>query len=831
MAQSYITDAGALIIPGAYSQITVQSAPSGITTTGVLMIVAEADAGPDYSLEESLNDNAFGPDQAADVISKYKSGPLVDAFKSAVAAANDPNILGSFNRAILVKSNPSTKASSTLLNYSAADYATLQDRSYGKLGNLISSVVTAEQDEVAPTTGAFLLLPPISSVNINVRVNGGAAQALTLTAAELPSAMVSALDGLTDVDATGGVNRGLLGTVTGTIALAAISGMNVTVTRSISWSAPPVVGDIFYIPTTSPLATTQTTNAGSYVVTAVGAANLSATKLHNAAGSQTVTTAPVTQSAVSVAATSDVAAFSPVTISVSASDPLDGVGKSLEINELTTGTHLLSYLCFSYDTTNGAVASTWVSTAAAPKVINSAAEYIPTLTISRQLDGVTEDISAGGAVALKIGYAGTSASLVNNGTTVTITVVGGAGTSPAAITLADHPTISDLAAYINSLTGFTAAPGTTVIGSQPSTSLDQGTFTIGSTHGSYTGRIKQDAYKFFNTVATDSALAELDAQATAGLPAPQSLAFLAGGTKGATTDAIFDAAVDALELCRGNFLIPCFSRDASSDVADGLTDASSTYTIANIHAYSRAHALKMSTMKRKRNRQAFLSTRTTFANAQNVAGNIASFRCSMTFQDVKDTGANGIVQFQPWMAAVKAAAIQAAGFYRPIVRKGIAISGALQAAGDFNDQNDSQMENALLAGLLPIRQDETGGFYWVSDQTTYGADSNFFRNSIQAVYVADVLALTVQQRMERAFVGQSLADVTASMGLSTLEGIMEDMRRLKLIAASDDAPKGFKNATIRITNGAMVVAFEAKLAGALYFIPINVAISQVSQSA
>jgi hypothetical protein len=239
----------------------------------------------------------------------------------------------------------------------------------------------------------------------------------------------------------------------------------------------------------------------------------------------------------------------------------------------------------------------------------------------------------------------------------------------------------------------------------------------------------------------------------------------------------------------------------------------------------------MSTFKRKRNRLAVLSIRSSFTTDKNTAGNIASARCAMTYQDVKDSGANGIVQFQPWMGAVKAASMQAAGFYRPIVRKVINISGALQAAGDFNDQNDSNMEAALEAGLLPIRQSETGGFFWVSDQTTYGKDNNFVYNSLGAMYNADIIALTASSRMEQAFVGQSIADVSASMALTTLENILEDFKRLKLISPSDDAPKGFKNAAIKIVGPAMYVNVEVKLAGALYFIVLNFLVSQVTQAA
>ncbi|MBA3350950.1 MAG: hypothetical protein H0U23_00740 [Blastocatellia bacterium] len=85
--------------------------------------------------------------------------------------------------------------------------------------------------------------------------------------------------------------------------------------------------------------------------------------------------------------------------------------------------------------------------------------------------------------------------------------------------------------------------------------------------------------------------------------------------------------------------------------------------------------------------------------------------------------------------------------------------------------------------------------------------------------------------MERAFVGQSVADVSAALALSTLEAIMDDFKRIKLIAASDDAPKGFKNASIKIKGPSMVVNIEIKLAGSIYFVPISILVSQVSQSA
>ena len=60
---------------------------------------------------------------------------------------------------------------------------------------------------------------------------------------------------------------------------------------------------------------------------------------------------------------------------------------------------------------------------------------------------------------------------------------------------------------------------------------------------------------------------------------------------------------------------------------------------------------------------------------------------------------------------------------------------------------------------------------------------------------------------------------------------MFDFLRLRWIAPSDDAPKGYQNAVVRISGGVRQIAIEVKLAGLIYFVPISLTISQVEQSA
>ena len=844
MAQQDVTDNGVLIVPGAYGQVQVQNNPTNLGTSGVILLVGESDSGPRFSDESDLSLNAFGPDQIVDFTKKYGSGPLVDAFRGAASAANDPNISGSFSSIIAVKTNTPTRAKATLLAPGASPYAYLLDASNGRTGNFISYTTTISTAESLPTTGPLIICPPQVTANPLFGVNGGVPVSATLTVGMLPSAMKTAIDALAGVACTGGVNRSILTSAAGTLAITVDSGNQVHFTvAGNTFVNVPTVGDILYLPSTSPL---TANNEGTYVVTAATSTRIDAYKLLDAAGAGTVLSAPTTQAGQTIAATTDIQAFSPLVITLEAGAAIQGVGKSLEIsNGNTSPVTSVSGLCFVFSgasSTPPASTSPMISVAGAGKIITSTAEQAVDINVARQSDSLSQDVITGGDIYLTLGFNGgsmvpTATATVSNGFLTTSISSGGTNLS---IRLSDYATINDLVAYINTQSLYFAAPGSVSLGQASPLDLDQVTAVgIGATFVntvSGPGRIKADGVNFQRDVNAGSTLVTVGAISPAiqpsGLPDVNSMAFLAGGAKGPTLAADVSAAFTALEGVRGNFVVPLFSRDATLDIAAGTTDSSSTYTIDAVHALARSHVLKMSQLKRRRPRQAFLSYRGTFKDAQTKAGNMASSRCAMFFQDIKQVNSVGtIVQFQPWMAAVKAAGMQAAGFYRAIVSKFIDISGALQAAGDYNDQLDSSAEAALTYGLCPIVRDITGGYRWVSDQTTYTKDNNFVYNSIQAMYDADQVNTTCQTRMEGMFVGQSVADISASIALTAFEGILSDLKRLKLLAASDDAPKGYRKPVINIIGPAMACSVEIKLAGAIYFITINFLATPVVSSA
>jgi hypothetical protein len=439
--------------------------------------------------------------------------------------------------------------------------------------------------------------------------------------------------------------------------------------------------------------------------------------------------------------------------------------------------------------------------------------------------GLNETFVAKAEVAFSMGYVGTTATMTINSTSLTTTVTGGSGAN-LSLTLSDYSTIQALVDYINSQTGYHAEVSGINVQANPSILDKVSAIGICSTASSLApGRVKKGLNSYKNILATSKAVS-FTATATGGLPAPtSSYTFLTGGTKGYSTSANITSALSKLEGIDTNFVIPLFSRNASLDSADNLTDSSSTYTIDAIHAAVKTHCLKMSQIKLKKNRIALLSYKGLFKDAKTKSGAIASSRGTLSFQDVKV----GSSTYQPWYASCLAAGMQAAGFYKGIVKRFVNASSYVDPS-DFDSGSPGDVESALEAGML-ILETTNSGVRWVSDQTTYGFDSNFVYNSLQAMYLSDVLSLDFAQSIGDAFVGKSLADIDAGVVLSWITAKMDVYKKSKMVAASDDAPLGFKNVKIEISGPTMTVSLEIKLATSLYFIPITMEISEVQSSA
>ncbi len=620
-----------------------------------------------------------------------------------------------------------------------------------------------------------------------------------------------------------GLNRSSLVNLTGSGVSVSASGssLRLNVLSTVIFAsglATPQVGDNLYIPSGSVVVGAGSANVGWYTVTTVNnvtsSCYLVASRLSNGAPvnvvSATITSTP----------NADIKIVRPW---------VDGQVANMEIvdNSGTTG------LTAVFRELGTSTAATFISSASDPVLIE-ATNYEATIDVSRSVDNVQESyVGVGGNPALQLGYLGTTATVSVSANSLVFTVTGGSGAN-LSLTLSNFGSLSALADFIDSQTGYAAAVPNNAIGALAPTVLDRGVFGIATSTAAdvLPGVIKKDSYDFEQAILQSPTVeATLGTAGHAGLPEPSAVAFLAGGTRAGTTGAQFNAGVDELGKVSCNFVIPLFSQDASADIAAELTDASSTYTIAAINAYIKSHCLSMSTPKKKKNRLGMCSIKSTFAGAKAQALSLASARTALMIQDVKAVSLSGaITQFQPWYGACVAGAMQAIGLYRSISRKFANVSGIVNPSG-FSPKDDGQLEDALLSGMLILESPSTGGFRFVSDQTTYGKDSNFVFNSLQVMYTGDYMAIDLANSFDNFAVGQAISDISAGAALVFLQTKMGQYFNNKLIAPSGSANAGYDSATVTIDGPVMRIGVNAYITNAIQFVLISFDVSQVQQSA
>jgi hypothetical protein len=178
-----------------------------------------------------------------------------------------------------------------------------------------------------------------------------------------------------------------------------------------------------------------------------------------------------------------------------------------------------------------------------------------TLNVNRQKDNIQEALSAGGEIALKVGYLGTTATLTIDDTPCRSP----APVEPEATSASASRTSRRSATWPRSST---ARPATKPMSARRSSAsfrprrwTTSRPIGICSTFGEEPGRVKIDGYRFFNKVGESTLVQLQDAagtvlQAGSGLPQPvATLTYLAGGAKGVTTDADVTAASPPSRRC------------------------------------------------------------------------------------------------------------------------------------------------------------------------------------------------------------------------------------------------------------------------------------------
>jgi predicted amino acid-binding ACT domain protein len=469
-----------------------------------------------------------------------------------------------------------------------------------------------------------------------------------------------------------------------------------------------------------------------------------------------------------------------------------------------------------------------------------AVEPSASITLNQLRDGFSESDSLGGNIVLEIGHDGsggvTSASVSVDASDITLTTNLGSQTLPKA----GFAILKDLVDEINlaSYGGWSASLSSSLYNQLAPSDLDY-VSSVGalSPSGAKPARIKKDAADVADFFSLSS-MASLESQVTKGLPDALSETLLAGGARGATSPASIVAALEKFEKFHVNSIVPLFSRDATEDKADGLTDLASTYTLDAVHQAVKTHISLMKTTKKRSERQGYLSLKDSYADCKTKASDLADGRLQLLIQDIRQADASGVVKwFQPWaLACLMAGARGGAPIGEPMTFKFLNCSGLRQTGQAMStpDANivtdfdpDLQTDDAIQAGITFLENPQTGGFRVVVDNTTYGRDGNFVWNRGNVIYAADIVAFNFRNSLESVFVGKkntvSVADI-AGVASTVLNGFLTQ----GITVSTPDAPQGFKNLVVRLEGNTIHVEVTIKIVEGIDFIISEITIQRAT---
>ena len=481
------------------------------------------------------------------------------------------------------------------------------------------------------------------------------------------------------------------------------------------------------------------------------------------------------------------------------------------------------------------------------------AEPMASLVVRNPVTTMEESAVVGGNVQMTLGRdatgGATAASVSISATAMTLAQT---SATPASIvlTLADFPSIQSMVDYINTLPGWSAAVPSVLVGQASPSILDRvtsaGAF---SAAGEMPARIKKDAKEVADFFALSS-MVELIPVASAtevkkvGLPDQQGVPnalYLSGGSKGASSSADMVNALSKFEKFRVNAIVPLFSRDASEDAADQLTDPASTYTIAGIHQAVKTHLSLMATTKKKSERQGYLSIKASYADAKAQIATMSDARIQMTIQDVRQADSEGNIKwFQPWAsAALLAGARGGSPIGNPMTFKYFNMSGIRHTAQPMSTAEqdivvgfdpDTMYDDAIANAVTFWEAPQTGGFRLVVDNTTYNKDGNWVYNRGNVLYAADVLAYDFRNQLENIYVGMKNT-VSAAEIKSTCEAILTTYLAQGITVSTSDAKNGFKQLVVQINGNTVNVAVVVKLVEGIDFVLADITLQRASQQA
>ena len=469
----------------------------------------------------------------------------------------------------------------------------------------------------------------------------------------------------------------------------------------------------------------------------------------------------------------------------------------------------------------------------------SSVEAAMTITVKQTRDLLQEQDTVGGNIVLNAGYDG-----ANTTATIQVTSTQVILNAGSAITFdkSAYSTLLQLVNAMNLTPDWEISLASTLYNSLPASVLDIVSVGAKSSDAATIkpARIKKDANEVAQFMA-DSSIVSIASQEQTGLMDASVETALSGGALGATSTASITSALSALEQIRVNSVIPLFSRSSSADIADNLTDAASSYTIAGIHQAVKTHCALMSTTKNRSERQGYISMKASFSDSLDTASLLADARMQLAIQDTRNNDAQGNIKwFQPWsMSCLLAGARAGAPVGTPLTFKYMNCSGIRHTAQamstpeediivDFNP--NSQYEQAIQGGITFMEAPQSGGIRVVVDNTTYQKDANWVYNRANVLYAADVLAFDFRNQLENIFIGQK-NNIQASEIKSVAASILATFLAQGITVSTPDAKNGYKKLDVSIEGNVVKISAIVVLVEGIDFILNDITLTRVQSEA
>ena len=843
---------GAIIYdPGAYSHQDIDlggSFPLGVR--GIVGIFGESSTGKPGALED-IEKNFYTPEELPSIISKYGDGNISDIASFLFAPSNDGAIPNGAQYVYVYKTNASTNSSKVVDKKSSnyANYVNFVSKLFGTAGDAITItwatgapaspvVVTVIGTAITVTADNGVATPAqvVSAVNSHPQAS------LLVTASEQYSPSINpwyivttypvlTLAGgdssfATLYSAIYGLSSNFL-TSTNTITNETVA--KVTATAAIDLTSHIYVpGDIFTLQLNGSEVYTFTFPAGCNVVgnpaEIKDIATLAIALVTPGNWSSPSGATPINGAFTVNVTGTNAAAIIEIRQDATFMGHRKGYGKTIELTD-GTGTPLANSRL-----TPGFLIPT---------------EEVATITLKNLSTKSQVSDIVGGDIAISFRYSdltAQSAQVEVTSTAVILTVVGGFTPGTHTFLKSQYKTLTDLSSAVNLLANWS----TTFI-NPADKFLQTSCLDIVSALGAisatnYPCRIKNDAYavkQFYSQYASIAYMVQTTY--VTGLLDDQLELSFTGGTLGATSTASIVAALNEMTKVRINAVLPLFSRDATEDFADGLTDTASNYTIVGIHAALQNHLALMRTTTRRSERQGYASLKDTFDNCKTTAADLTSGLMQLCIQDIKQISAYGELKwFQPFVqAAFLAGGRMGSPVGTPMTFKFFNISGLRQTSQPMTtDEEDivndfdprTQSTEAIIAGITFMEKPETGGYRFKLDNTTYGKDGNWVWNRGNVVYAADIFAYDFRDKLEKIYVGRK-NNVRAAEVKSTCMSILGTYLNEGITVSTADAAGGFKDLTVKIVGNTIYISVTVKLVEGIDFIFIEELVQRAVQSA